>query len=75
MTKEEYGYYLNTHPYTRREIPSEEDLRKLNKMDRPDLAAEQNFLQTLDPALGYPTPEKLVEIQNKWIRDVNFSRV
>jgi hypothetical protein len=33
-----------------------------NKPDRPDLALEQDFLRTMDPALNRPTPEVLTNI-------------
>ena len=36
-----------------------------NKPDRPDLALEQDFLRTMDPALNRPTPEVLTNIIKK----------
>jgi PKD repeat protein len=41
---------------------SPEELQQIPKQDRPDLAWEQDFLATLDPALGRPTPEVLLPI-------------
>lgn len=55
-----YEKFLATHPYNddAREIDLEA-WEKSPKADRPDLAWQQNFIMTMDPALGYPTPEKL----------------
>jgi hypothetical protein len=39
---------------------TEKELKALPKQDRPDLAVEQDYLRTLDPALGRPAPERLV---------------
>lgn len=41
---------------------SKEELSKLEKFDRPDLAQVQNFQMTKDPSLGYPPMEKLLSI-------------
>ena len=38
---------------------TEKELKALPKQDRPDLAVEQDYLRTLDPALGRPAPERL----------------
>jgi photosystem II stability/assembly factor-like uncharacterized protein len=56
---EVYGKWLQNHPYSKRAAISEAEMKAMPKKDRPDLAFEQNFLMTLDPALGYPTPERL----------------
>ncbi|MDP4627222.1 MAG: PKD domain-containing protein, partial [Schleiferiaceae bacterium] len=39
---------------------TEKELKAIPKQDRPDLAVEQDFLRTLDPALGRPATERLV---------------
>ncbi len=57
---EQYEEFLASHPYNddARNIDIEE-WEKSPKADRPDLAWQQNFIMTMDPALGHPTPEKL----------------
>ncbi|REE02069.1 CUB domain-containing protein [Marinoscillum furvescens] len=45
------------HPNNR----SVAEVNNIPKRDRPDLAWEQNFLMTLDPALKRPAPERLYE--------------
>ncbi len=52
-----YGEFLANHPYNQK--PNIEAWQNMPKSDRPDLAGQQNFIMTMDPALGYPTPEKL----------------
>ncbi|MFZ4798158.1 MAG: fibronectin type III domain-containing protein, partial [Bacteroidia bacterium] len=67
--REKYSLFLkehpfNNHPKSEEKILSEEEKEKegKNKADRPDLAWEQDFLRTLDPALGRPAPERLPAI-------------
>ncbi|MDX1419338.1 MAG: hypothetical protein R3181_05175 [Rubricoccaceae bacterium] len=43
---------LAAHPYSTRPRMTREQLRAIPKRDRPDLAIEQDFLRTLDPATG-----------------------
>ncbi len=59
--RKEYGDFLNNHPFNKHHYNPLE-LKKIPKKDRPDLAWEQDFIMTMDPALGYPTPEKLKPI-------------
>ncbi len=54
-----YAEFVKNNPYLQPSALSAKELEKLPKADRPDLAFEQNFIMTMDPALGYPTPEKL----------------
>ncbi len=54
-----YGEFLASHPYN--EKVNFDEWEKMPKNDRPDLAFRQNFLMTMNPELGYPTPEKLLE--------------
>ncbi|MEC9306745.1 MAG: hypothetical protein VX957_00075, partial [Candidatus Neomarinimicrobiota bacterium] len=43
--------FLREHPYSLREKLTDKQWKtKLPKKDRPDLAMEQNFLMTMDPA-------------------------
>jgi hypothetical protein len=66
--REKFSKFLKEHPFNNRprlERESDEE----NKTDRPDLAWEQDYLRTLDPALGRPAPERLspiiAKMQNK----------
>lgn len=60
--REKFEHLINNHPYTTREHLTPEQLKAIPKKDRPDLAMEQDFLLTLDPALGRPAPERLFPI-------------
>ncbi|NVK27394.1 MAG: PKD domain-containing protein [Flavobacteriia bacterium] len=57
-----FAQFLDNHPFSKRERISPEELKQMPKQDRPDLAWEQDYLATLDPALGRPTPEVLLPI-------------
>ncbi len=59
--REAYEAMLAEHPYNNRPPTSEEDLEGMDKEDRPDLAAEQNYLLTMDPATGLVPIEHLFE--------------
>lgn len=59
---DEYAEVINNHPYSKRPHLTPEDLKKIPKKDRPDLAMEQDFLLTMDPALGRPAPERLLPV-------------
>lgn len=48
--KEKYAYYEAL--YNKYKGWSKEDLKKIDKKDRPDLAAIQDFLRTADPRTG-----------------------
>ena len=66
--REQYSLFLKEHPFNNHtksesEILSEvEEEEGENKADRPDLAWEQDFLRTMDPALKRPAPERLPAI-------------
>ena len=49
------------HPMNKFLSMSNKELNSLDKYDRPDLAALQNFEMTKDPALGYPPTERLLK--------------
>jgi len=51
--KEDYREFLKNHEYKNRPNYSKQELKAIPKKDRPDLSNEQNFIQTLDPSLGY----------------------
>ena len=77
--REKYEAFLNQHPFNNRvrevddiEVEGEDkearEERKEaveNNPDRPDLAFEQDFLRTMDPALQRPTPEVLTDVIKK----------
>lgn len=63
--RDQYRKLIQSHPYSQRENLSPEDIKAMPKKDRPDLAWEQDFLATLDPALGRPAPERLVPIYHQ----------
>ncbi|MFZ6053524.1 WD40/YVTN/BNR-like repeat-containing protein, partial [Halocola ammonii] len=58
--KKAYTAFINSHPFTLREKKTPKEWKKLPKKDRPDLAWEQNYLMTLDPATGSPAEERLI---------------
>lgn len=60
--KESYRKMIGEHPFSQRERMTPEELKAIPKRDRPDLAWEQNYLATIDPALGRPAPERLVPV-------------
>jgi len=66
--------FLDEHPYNRRpRTPMrsigpnghEDEVEAGKEPDRPDLAFEQDYLRTLDPRLGRPTPEVLDAIRKR----------
>lgn len=51
--------FLDKHPYSNHQFKSVEEWKSIPKKDRPDLAMEQEFLLTMDPATGaIPWAEK-----------------
>ena len=63
--QEAYEAFLAQHPYAQRAPMTEEDIKALPKMDRPDLAAEQNFLLTMDPVTHTIPIEQLFEANRR----------
>lgn len=57
--KERFSKFLKEHPFNNRERNFDLDEENELHTDRPDLAAEQDFLRTMNPALGRPTPENI----------------
>jgi PKD repeat protein len=51
--KEDYKKFIGNHDFKTHPHLTKAELKTIPKKDRPDLANEQNFLQTLDPNLGY----------------------
>lgn len=60
--KDLYRIAVNAHQYSQRAHLSRQELKAIPKRDRPDLAWEQDYLATMDPALGRPMPERLVSV-------------
>jgi hypothetical protein len=59
QAKASYAEWFNNHPYAPGNGLTASEAEEMPKYDRPDLAQQQNFLWTLDPALGYPPIERL----------------
>lgn len=59
--REKYEAFINAHEYSNKRYTKKE-LKQIPKKDRPDLAWEQNFLETMNPALGRPEVEKLYPV-------------
>ncbi|HZV69283.1 MAG TPA: GEVED domain-containing protein [Saprospiraceae bacterium] len=58
-TKQAWGKLLASHPYYNRTPVVEEESEEIPGADRPDLAFELRFMQTMDPALGAVPYERL----------------
>ncbi|MCU0446414.1 MAG: hypothetical protein MUE85_16020 [Microscillaceae bacterium] len=56
----DYAQFIRNHPYKNRKETYQE-IKKMPKRDRPDLAMEQEFLKTVDPKLKYVPYEELVK--------------
>ncbi len=59
--KQAYKEFLKNHEYKNRPHYTKEELKAIPKYDRPDLAKELNFLQTMDPATGTVPYNKLIQ--------------
>ncbi len=61
--RDKWRKMLADHPFSQRERMSlEGDEEEKDKEATPDLAWEQDYLRTMDPALGRPAPERLASI-------------
>ena len=61
--REKFNTFLDEHPFNNRNI-SKEDYKGIPKQDRPDLAAEQDYLMMVDPnSLTVPYDEVLSAFQ------------
>lgn len=66
-----YEKQLANHPYYKRlhHISANESIKiSTHQTDRPDLAFLQDFLYTMDPSIGRPTPEVLFPISEKYMQ-------
>ena len=57
-----YRELINNHPYSQRPRFQEGEIPAEGKPAAPDRAWEQDYLRTMDPSLGRPTPEVLIGI-------------
>lgn len=62
--RKQYASYVKNSPYTKTKILKKSELKKIPKQDRPDLAFEQDFLQTMDPNTGRPEHKRLLKVLN-----------
>ena len=58
--KTAWAEFLVSHPYYNRSIKTEAEWKRIPRQDRPDLAMEQDYLMTMDPALGRVPRERLM---------------
>ncbi|MGB0403817.1 MAG: T9SS type A sorting domain-containing protein [Salibacteraceae bacterium] len=65
IDKEKYQDYINNHPYSTRPPMLKEDIKKINKKDRPDLAYEHDWLMTHDPKTGKIEWDRLIPVINQ----------
>jgi hypothetical protein len=74
IDRKAYERFLENHPFNRRTREAvrsigpdgnEDEEEEGKDPDRPDLAFEQDFLRTMDPRLGRPTPEVLDAIRKR----------
>ena len=61
--KRQYAHFLNAHPFNQPTAHTNHE--ESPEPDRPDLAWQQNYLATMNPTLGRPTPEKLIPIYER----------
>lgn len=76
--RKDYEAYLNSHPYTLEIAKGRKPGDRKRRRDRADLAFMQEYLRTMDPSLGRPVPEILIDqnIRTARIRDgKDFSMV
>ena len=66
-----YKDYINNHLYATRTPLLKEDIKKMDKQDRPDLAYEHDWLMTHDPIDGQTHWERLIPV----LKQMNNSKV
>ncbi len=64
-----YEDFISNHEFSQREHMTKVELKKIPKKDRPDLAAELDFLLTMDPELKRPAPERIANFLKKKAQD------
>jgi len=58
--KEDYREFIKNHEFKTRPHLTKAELKAIPKKDRPDLANELNFIQSLDPLTGVVPKDQLV---------------
>lgn len=74
--REKFNTFLDKHPFNNRDITYEK-YQKLSKKDRPDLAAEQNYLMMVDPnSLSVPYQEVIsaFDYTSKRLKEINQAK-
>lgn len=61
LDRKKYEKFIEEHEFMNREPMTKKEWKAIPKKDRPDLAWEHDFIRTMDPALGYPTKDALVD--------------
>ncbi len=59
-TRNDYQKVLDNHEFSKTPLLNKEQLKTIPKQDRPDLAWQQDFLRTMDPATGQPERQRLI---------------
>lgn len=72
IDRKKYEQFLEQHEFMNREPMSNKEWKSIPKKDRPDLAWEQDFIKTMDPALGRPTKEKVIDYMLKKQKSQDF---
>jgi PKD repeat protein len=62
INREAYRKLMAEHPFSNPRRPQPQELKGMGKPAAPDLAWEQDYLRTMDPALGRPASERLASI-------------
>ena len=74
--REKFNKFLDEHPYSNRNITHDEYV-KISKKDRPDLAAEQNYLMMVDPnslTVPYEEVATAFDYTSKRLKQINQSK-
>jgi PKD repeat protein len=66
--KTSWAKTLANHPYYKRPKLTKEEWDKIPKSDRPDLAFEQDYMMTMDPALGHVPYERKI-LANQYVEE------
>ncbi len=72
--REHFEKYIAAHPYHNRPFRSKADWKKMPKQDRPDMAAELDFLLTLDPATQQVPIERKYAANEEATQRISFQK-
>src|SRR5688572_28857096 len=70
--REKLSAFLKEHPFSKRPRLQKGEKFEGGKPAAPDRAWEQDYLRTLDPALGRPTPEALIPVMEAMQMQANL---